>query len=75
MDAFAVSIASGVTLKCFNTKLALRVALWSIRIPKTRSTLLLDEPFRNLNRTAQPRAAKMIKELTKFKHKTKNGTL
>jgi len=44
---------------------ALRAALWSLRTPakRTRATLLLDEPFRNINdptRELHKRTAKMV---------------
>ena len=43
---------------------ALRVSLWSLAPRKTRPTLVLDEPFRFLSRDLQPRAGKMLKEIS-----------
>lgn len=44
---------------------ALRVALWSISQPRTRNTLLLDEPFKHLSSNLQSRAAEMLHSLSK----------
>ena len=41
---------------------ALRVALWSIK--KTRSVIILDEPFRFLSVNLQAKASEMIKEIS-----------
>ncbi len=41
---------------------ALRVTLWSLG--KTRSTIILDEPFRFVSQDLQPRAGALIKELS-----------
>lgn len=43
---------------------ALRVAVWSITKPKTRSTLILDEPFKNLSREYKSKASILIKEVS-----------
>jgi len=43
---------------------ALRVALWSLRRPRSRATMLLDEPFRFVSRDYQPRASQMLKEVS-----------
>lgn len=43
---------------------ALRVAIWSLRAQRTRATIILDEPFRFLSSNLQPRAGKMLKELS-----------
>ncbi len=43
--------------------LALRVAYWNLS-DGVRNTLILDEPVRNLDKTKQPLAAMMIKELS-----------
>lgn len=43
---------------------ALRVALYSLQRPKTRATLILDEPFRFLSRDLQLRASAMLKEIS-----------
>ena len=42
----------------------LRVALWSLRSPRTRSVLVLDEPFRFVSRGLQARASEMVKQVS-----------
>lgn len=44
---------------------ALRVAIWSLKAHKTRATIVLDEPYRFLSVNLQPRAGKMLKELSR----------
>jgi DNA repair exonuclease SbcCD ATPase subunit len=46
--------------------LALRIAAWSMRVPKTRNVIILDEPFKFLDgRTDRiARASQMLKELS-----------
>ena len=41
---------------------ALRIALWSLK--KANNTIILDEPFKFLSRDLQPKASKMMKELS-----------
>jgi DNA repair exonuclease SbcCD ATPase subunit len=43
---------------------ARRAALWSLRRPRTRNVLLLDEPFRFLSRDLQEKASYMLKEIS-----------
>jgi chromosome segregation ATPase len=43
---------------------ALRLALWSLAPNRTRPVIVLDEPFRFLDRERQGRAAEMLKELS-----------
>ncbi len=43
---------------------ALRVASWSMSIPRTRNTLILDEPFRYLSSNLLPKASEMLKEVS-----------
>lgn len=43
---------------------ALRLSLWCLRQPRTRATLILDEPFRFLSRGLQPAASQLIKTLS-----------
>ena len=43
---------------------ALRVASWSMQQPRTRNTIILDEPMRFLSEDRQPYASQMIKELS-----------
>ena len=45
--------------------LALRLACWSIRNPKTRGIFVLDEPFTRLSSDLIPEAGHMVKSLTK----------
>lgn len=42
---------------------SLRVSMW--RLAPTRNVIVLDEPFRFLSRDLQPRAAEMMKEISK----------
>lgn len=44
---------------------ALRIASWSMMHPRTRNTIILDEPFRFLSSNYQEQASAMIKELSK----------
>ncbi len=43
---------------------ALIVSLWALKNPRTRNTLILDEPFRNLSRKYLPKASEMLKMLS-----------
>lgn len=43
---------------------ALRVASWSLRNPKKRNVIILDEPFRFLSAKYQPAASRMLKEIS-----------
>lgn len=45
--------------------MALRVAIWSLTQPRTRNTLILDEPFRFLSKEYQVKASIMLRELSK----------
>lgn len=44
--------------------LALRVAMWTLRRPRSRATLVLDEPLRFLSRDLMPKAAAMLAEVS-----------
>lgn len=44
--------------------LALRVVAWSMQTPKSRNTIILDEPFRHLSEDMQEQASMMLKELS-----------
>uniref|UniRef100_A0A6M3IMJ5 Putative RecF/RecN/SMC domain contining protein n=1 Tax=viral metagenome TaxID=1070528 RepID=A0A6M3IMJ5_9ZZZZ len=44
---------------------ALRIALWSLRNPRSRPTIILDEPMRFVSRDLQGRASAMMKEISK----------
>lgn len=46
------------------TSLALRIACWSMKAPRTRSTIIIDEPFRNLSKRYHEPASQMIKEIS-----------
>ncbi len=43
---------------------ALRIALWSLKRPKPRAVMIVDEPFRFLSSDLQDRASKMLKEIS-----------
>lgn len=43
---------------------ALRVAMWSLRRPRSRNTMILDEPFRFLSRDLQGMASRMLTEVS-----------
>lgn len=43
---------------------ALRIAAWSIQFPKSRPVIILDEPFKFLDKSKHGRASEMIKELS-----------
>ena len=43
---------------------ALRIASWSMKVPNTRPIIVLDEPFKHLDKTMHPRASEMIKMLS-----------
>jgi len=43
---------------------ALRIALWRLQSPKTRNTLILDEPFRFLSTDLLPKASELLKGLS-----------
>lgn len=43
---------------------ALRIASWSMMRPKSRNTIILDEPFKHLSTNYQERASTMIKEIS-----------
>jgi len=43
---------------------ALRVACWSMRKPRSRNILILDEPFRYLSANLLPRAGEMLKQIS-----------
>lgn len=43
---------------------ALRVASWSMQLPRSRNTIVLDEPMRFLSTDLQPKASEMLKQLS-----------
>jgi DNA repair exonuclease SbcCD ATPase subunit len=43
---------------------ALRIASWSMQLPKKRNVIILDEPLRFLSKDNQERASEMIKQLS-----------
>lgn len=43
---------------------ALRIALWNVQQPKSRNTIILDEPFKFLSKDLVPNAARMLVELS-----------
>lgn len=44
---------------------ALRIALWSLKQPRPRAVMIMDEPLRFLSKDLQPRAGIMISEISK----------
>ena len=60
VDPLSASGGGAVDVASF----ALRVASWSMQRPKSRSTLILDEPLRFLSADHQEQASVMIKELS-----------
>jgi DNA repair exonuclease SbcCD ATPase subunit len=44
---------------------ALRVASWSMQQPRSRNTLILDEPFRYLSTDLLPKAGEMLQQISK----------
>jgi len=42
---------------------ALRIASWSMQVPHTRNTIVLDEPFKHLSKNLHDRASEMIKQI------------
>ena len=43
---------------------ALRIASWSMQTPKRRNVIILDEPFKFLDKARQPQASMMLKEIS-----------
>lgn len=60
MDPLDSSGGGAVDVAAF----ALRIASWSMSNPKTRSTIILDEPMRFLSQDNQEKASLMIKEIS-----------
>jgi len=44
---------------------ALRIALWTLQTPRSRNTIILDEPFKFLSKDLLPRACDLLQELQK----------
>ena len=44
---------------------ALRIASWSMQTPRTRNTIVLDEPFKHLSKDLHDRASEMIKQVSR----------
>ena len=44
---------------------ALRLTLWTLKKPRTRNVILLDEPFKFVSKDLQPKVAGMLSELSK----------
>lgn len=59
-DPLSASGGGAVDVAAF----ALRIAAWSMQTPRTRNTIILDEPMRFLSVDLQERASQMIKELS-----------
>lgn len=60
VDPISASGGGAVDIAAF----ALRIAAWSMQTPRTRNTIILDEPLRFLSVDLQERASQMIKELS-----------
>ncbi len=60
VDPLTASGGGAVDVAAF----ALRIASWSMKTPRTRPVIILDEPFRFLSTDYQPFASAMIKELS-----------
>lgn len=60
VDPLSASGGGAVDVAAF----ALRIASWSMSSPRTRNTIILDEPLRFLSGDNQERASAMIKELS-----------
>lgn len=60
VDPLSASGGGAVDVASF----ALRIASWSMTKPRTRSTIILDEPLRFLSADMQEKASQMIKELS-----------
>jgi DNA repair exonuclease SbcCD ATPase subunit len=43
----------------------LRVAIWSLKQPRSRNTIVLDEPFRFLSKQHQEKASQLLSEISK----------
>lgn len=59
IDPMTASGGGVVDLAAF----ALRIASWSMKVPSTRSIIVLDEPFKHLSKDLHNRASEMIKLL------------
>ncbi len=60
MDPLSASGGGAVDVASF----ALRVASWSMQRPRSRNTMILDEPLRFLSADHQEQASVMIKEIS-----------
>jgi len=60
IDPMTASGVGAVDIASF----ALRIASWSMMRPRTRPTIILDEPFRFLSENYQDKASQMLKELS-----------
>lgn len=60
IDPMTASGGGVVDLAAF----ALRIASWSMKIPVTRSIIVLDEPFKHLSKDMHDKASEMIKMLS-----------
>lgn len=43
---------------------ALRIASWSLQVPKPRNVIVLDEPFKNLDKSKHEKASQMLKQIS-----------
>lgn len=61
VDPISASGGGAVDVAAF----ALRIAAWSMMVPKTRNTIILDEPLRFLSQDKQEYASKVISDISK----------
>ncbi len=60
IDPLSASGGGAVDVASF----ALRVASWSMQMPRTRNVLLLDEPFKNVSEGYLPKASELLKQIS-----------
>ena len=60
VDPLTASGVGAVDVAAF----ALRIASWSMSVPHSRNTIILDEPFRFLSENYQEQAAMMLKQIS-----------
>ena len=60
LDPISASGVGAIDVASF----ALRIASWSMLRPRTRNTIILDEPFKHLSVDLQEQASSMIKEVS-----------
>lgn len=61
IDPMSASGGGAVNIASF----ALRIASWSMQRPRSRSVIILDEPFVNLSADLVPKASEMLRQISK----------